>query len=339
MVLSPSLSLAPDRNVAMTLGARATRFTNDAWSLAGSGAVALRVPFSAGLGLLLSGYGEAIRTSYHATYLSGGGTPALEWRPGRFSFWGGYRLAAARTTLDQVSGVPLPRATNSSLEGPAFGTGIHGVTWSLNYREEHSRPSAVPVIDRSASLVIRRAPLTVGGSLGLRRAEDENRAFGGANLALSATPGIDLIAAVESYPSNRLTGALGGRAFTAGISLGIGGPRGPRALPKPAGVPPLTAGMTRLAYAAPEAESVDVAGDWNRWRPERLTRSRNGVWYTDLAIPAGYYRYAFRVDGTTWKVPKGVAAVDDGFGGKSAWLSVSEPGRTASQSANRKEAP
>jgi hypothetical protein len=29
--------------------------------------------------------------------------------------------------------------------------------------------------------------------------------------------------------------------------------------------------------------------------------------------------------------------VDDGFGGKSGWLTVREPGRTTRQSANRKE--
>jgi 1,4-alpha-glucan branching enzyme len=99
------------------------------------------------------------------------------------------------------------------------------------------------------------------------------------------------------------------------------------------------AGATRLALAAPEASRVEVAGDWNGWQLVALTRSTNGVWYADLPIPSGVYRYAYRIDSKTWEVPKGVAAVNDGFGGKSAWLTVRESGRTAAQSANRKEAP
>ena len=46
------------------------------------------------------------------------------------------------------------------------------------------------------------------------------------------------------------------------------------------------------------------------------------VWFVDLNIPPGQYRYAFRVDGAAWKVPAGAAVVDDDFGGKSAWLTV-----------------
>jgi hypothetical protein len=70
---------------------------------------------------------------------------------------------------------------------------------------------------------------------------------------------------------------------------------------------------------------VEVAGDWNHWRPVPLTRGNNGVWYGDFAIAPGLYRYAFRINGTVWEVPEGVAAVNDGFGGKSAWLSVRKP--------------
>jgi hypothetical protein len=46
------------------------------------------------------------------------------------------------------------------------------------------------------------------------------------------------------------------------------------------------------------------------------------VWYADLKIPPGQYRYAFRVNGIEWRVPDGATAVKDDFGGKSAWLTV-----------------
>ena len=51
----------------------------------------------------------------------------------------------------------------------------------------------------------------------------------------------------------------------------------------------------------------------------------HGVWFIDLPIPPGQYRYAFRIDGATWSVPDGAAVTSDDFGGKSAWLTVSEP--------------
>ena len=69
---------------------------------------------------------------------------------------------------------------------------------------------------------------------------------------------------------------------------------------------------------------MDVAGDFNEWTPVPATRAANGVWYADLRIAPGQYRYAFRVNGKEWRLPHGATAVDDGFGGKSAWLTVQQ---------------
>lgn len=347
--LGPSVTFAPNPNFALSLAGRATRFTNNAWSLGGSAAAALRAPLAGGFGLLLSGNGDAVRTSYRATYLSAEGVPALEWRHGVLSLWGGARAATARTSFEAapLRGAPLPGASSQSrsLLGPAFGGGLflptrdHQGSVSLSYREEHGSPAGVSVVDRTAALGIRQGRLALTGSLGVRRAPDERRTFGGARLAITLVRGVDMLGSAESYPSNRLTGAPGGRTFTAGLVLGIGGPRSLKPLPKPAGIPAVHAGFTRLSFSAPRATRVEVAGDWNAWNTVPLSRTTNGVWYVDLAIPPGRYRYAFRIDGKSWDVPKGVAAVNDGFGGKSAWLSVAESGRMATQSANRKEAP
>jgi len=347
--VAPALLLAPDPAVALSLGGRGTRFSGGEWSLGGTAALALRGQLGAGLSLLLSGTGDAIRTSYRASYLSAEALPALEWRRGAFSVWGGVRGAAARTTLELLGArPPLSAGSNQlsrSLLGPAFGGAVtarslgHRISGSLSYQEEHSRPDGVRVVDRIAGMSLLRGGLALNGSIGKRSAADESRLFGAGRLAVTVTPGVALIGAAESYASNRLTGALGGRAFTAGVSLTLGGPRLPRPSPKPAGVPRVGAGLTRLSLSAPEAAQVEVGGDWNGWHLVPLTRSANGVWYADLAIPPGVYRYGFRVDGAAWETPKGVAAVNDGFGGKSAWLTVSESGRSAGQSANRKEAP
>jgi hypothetical protein len=55
------------------------------------------------------------------------------------------------------------------------------------------------------------------------------------------------------------------------------------------------------------------------------------VWYADLALPPGDYRYAFRLDGSEWRVPEGAVASDDGFGGKTAYVSVARRSTTVSR--------
>jgi hypothetical protein len=346
--LAPSVLLAPSPSLALSFGGRGTRFSGGEWSLGGNGALAVRGALGGGFALRLDGDGEAIRASYRATYLLAEAIPALEWRYSAVTLWAGARAATARTSFAAGSLPPALSpggAQTASQAGPAFGGALRFTSlerrWDarLSYREEHGRPGGVTVVDRTAGLSLSRGALGLAASIGKRSAEAESRLFGGARISVGLTPALALVGAAESYPSNRLTGTVGGRAFTAGLSLALGGAHSPRALPKPAGVPQLRPAYTRLSLAAPEARQVEVAGDWNEWRPVPLTRSSNGVWYVDLAIPAGSYRYGFRVDGTTWTIPKGVAAVNDGFGGKSAWLSVPETGRTASQSANRKEAP
>jgi len=346
--IAPSLLLAPSASVALSLGGRGTRFSGGEWSLGGNGALAARGVLGAGFALRLDGDGEAIRASYRATYLLAEALPALEWRHSAITLWAGARAATARTSFDagRLPSALSPGGTQTASQaGAAFGAALRLASltrrWDarLSYREEHGRPAGIPVVDRTAGLSVSRGALGVAASLGKRNAADENRLFGGARISVGLTPALALVGAAESYPSNRLTGAVGGRAFTAGLSLALGGAHSPRALPKPAGVPQVRPLYTRLSLSAPAAHQVEVAGDWNEWRPVPLSKSSNGVWYVDLMIPAGSYRYGFRVDGTSWTIPKGVAAVNDGFGGKSAWLSVPETGRTGSQSANRKEAP
>src|SRR4029077_4277382 len=124
-----------------------------------------------------------------------------------------------------------------------------------------------------------------------------------------------------SYPSDRLIGARAGRFLNVGMSLRTGRSSPPHQV-SPQGVPAATAGLTRLAIHDDGATRVDVAGDFTNWKAIATHHAPNGVWYVDLRIPAGQYRYAFRVDGTEWRIPDGATAVDDDFGGKSAWLVV-----------------
>lgn len=346
-VLAPSATFLPHPNLRLALSARGTRFVNREWSVAGGAAADGRLPFSESFGLILGASADLTRASYRATYLQAEMVPALELRLGRVTAWAGARAAGARTSLQDGQAVPLPDpAGESVLErssvGAAFGGSVSvlrragGQEIRITYREEHGRPDGQDVVDRVAAASAMTQGIALSGTIGARRGPGEDRVYGGARIAIALTRGLALFGGAETYPSNPLLDTPGGRSISAGLSLTSGGmapeatrPREGAVGPRPAGVARVTPGLIRLSIRAGGASRVEVAGDWNEWRPTALARSANGVWYADLAIPPGEYRYAFRIDGTEWDVPNGVATVNDGFGGRSARLSVREPDRTS----------
>lgn len=152
--------------------------------------------------------------------------------------------------------------------------------------------------------------------------------FGNLTLAFAVTTASTLEIAAGHYLRSRLLDTPGGRYLAAGVALrrpGTSTAMRPREPLHSAGLPPPVRGVTRFVIAAPSARRVELAGDWNHWRAIPATRARNGVWYADLRIRPGRYRYAFRIDGRAWRVPAGSDAVPDDFGGQAAWLTVAEP--------------
>ena len=53
-----------------------------------------------------------------------------------------------------------------------------------------------------------------------------------------------------------------------------------------------------FSLMAPDARSVQLAGDFNSWNPEvnPLKKSSNGVWKINLKLSPGRYEYRFLVD-------------------------------------------
>jgi hypothetical protein len=332
--LVPSLLVASrDRGTSLLLSGRGTRFETGEWAGGGGLALEARIPARGALGLTLSGAGDYTITSYDWTFATLEGTSATELRVGGLSLHGGLRGATARTTFEMAGPAPGPGppatiANTAWLWGPVFGGSyrfsVPGVVpaMSVSYREEHARLEEERFVDRVAEARLLLGRVSLLGRTGWRSAPDERRSFGGVRGAVVVTPALAVIGALESYPSNRLTSTLGGRTLAAGLSLGFGRAGRAPSLPRPAGVAPPAGNMTRISIRAARASSVELAGDWNRWTPVPARRAENGVWYVDLALPPGDYRYAFRIDGREWRIPDGAAAVDDDFGGKSAWLTV-----------------
>lgn len=342
--VAPSATLFPHANLRLVIGARGTRFVTREWAIAGAAAADARLPVTGSTALVLGVSGDLTRASYRTTYLQAEAVPALEFRRGALTAWAGARGAAARTLIQNgspvpLSGVPRESVVERSSAGPAFGAAISlfraapGEEMRLSYREEHGHVSGEVITDRIAAATLARGPVALTGTVGARRAPGENRVYGGVKAAIAVSQNLALFGGAETYPSNPWLGSSGGRSISAGVSLSTGGGKAVAAGssgahgPRPHGMPAPAPGLTRLSIRAGTAARVEVAGDWNHWQPVPLRRAARGVWYADLAIPPGEYRYAFRIDGAVWEVPKGVAAVNDGFGGRSAWLSVRKPER------------
>ncbi|MGH7561206.1 MAG: glycogen-binding domain-containing protein [Gemmatimonadales bacterium] len=347
--IAPSVHLFPSAGSSAWVYARGTRFDGAVWSASGGAGLSMRTMGGGPLGLILTASGDATRASWGDTWIQGDALPAIEARLGSLSLYGGARGALARhspASDPRLGPLPSPGGagtTSRSTAGPAFGATLRlsgagaRELIRIRYREEHLRPDGLAVSERAATIELGRGSVTAAGSLGRQSAPDESRTFGGVQLTVGIVRGVALMGSFDSYAANRLAGTPAGRSLSLGLSLSTGGVRAPRSLPRPAGAPAPRPGYVRLSLRAPSARAVEVAGDWTSWKPVPLTRAANGVWYVDQRINPGEYRYAFRVDGTAWTVPDGVAAVNDGFGGRSAWLFVKETGSNEAKPETLKE--
>lgn len=341
ITIAPALMLQPSTRTSVQLGGNATRFSTEVWSLGANAAFSGRNPMGRFAVLTLSANGSAstLASGASGTFALGEVVPAVEILAGPLTLFGGARATAGRSSQPGIiSGPPPifggPRDAPSIVEtttaaGPLFGAALRlnagAGSLQLGAREDRLRVEDEMLTDRSISLVAAYDRIGVGAALGRRTAPGENVSFGSLNASLRLTSDVSLDVAAGRYPSNPVLNTPAGRYASAGLSLHFGGVDRAPELPKPAGVRTPRAGVTRLAIHAADARRVEVAGDFTEWKFVAARRAANGVWYADLTIPPGQYRYAFRINGTEWRVPDGATAVDDGFGGKSAWITV--PGR------------
>ncbi len=71
-----------------------------------------------------------------------------------------------------------------------------------------------------------------------------------------------------------------------------------------------------------QAQSVEIAGDFNRWIPEKLRRREGGLWQLVLPVAAGRHRYKFIVDGEWRRDPYQPLQLRNGFGGYDSYLEL-----------------
>ena len=335
---SPSVLYAPDAHFSAAVSAIATQFGGSTRAYGGSATVGARGGLGDFVAVAATAGGSTTGTSFGATYSSADLTPTVEATLGGLTLFAGAHAQAGSSTLRMAAATPggllngaAPGAQEVSSSrksvGPVAGAvlstaGLWPVT--IGYREEHARVTGVPVVDRVVTGSAGNSLLALSAIAGWRAAPDEHVAYGSASATLSVWRAAALQVAAGSYPSNRVSGIVGGRFASVGVVL-----RGSRALdnaldapPVVRGAGPVPRGVTRLAISAPDARRVALAGDWTRWEQVPATRAPDGTWYADVRVGPGEHRYAFRIDDRRWSVPAGVESVDDGFGGRSALLVV-----------------
>lgn len=88
--------------------------------------------------------------------------------------------------------------------------------------------------------------------------------------------------------------------------------------------PAVGAVTVRLTFYSPQAHTVSVAGDFNKWKIDADEMTRNdGMWSIELKLNPGVYSYSFVVDGKLWVADPGAQSyTDDGFGSRNAELRV-----------------
>ena len=329
-----------------TIGASATKFANDAWTAGISLGVNGRASNRA-ITPVIDIAAAAATTSYDFSYGSAEVIPSLEATIGAAKLFGGARLGAAGTSsalrpptgTAPIGTLPGGDQTTSNLARSIIaGASIaavasRGEVTTLGYRGETGIVAGRRQTDHGVSGSIAGAKVVMAATIGRRMTSAEATTHGTASLGLAVSPQLMLQFAAGSYPSNPMLGTAAGRFVNAGMSMRVG--RRAASLPTPAGVSTPAAGLTRVSIRASDAKRVELGGDFNKWQVVPATRADNGVWYVDLSLPPGEYRYAFRIDGKEWRVPEGVAAADDEFGGRTAWLTVAKTGKRSASNVSR----
>lgn len=69
-------------------------------------------------------------------------------------------------------------------------------------------------------------------------------------------------------------------------------------------------------FTAPNAQSVQLVGDFTDWRttPVTLSKAKDGVWRVSVDLEPGRHMYRFLVDGTWCDDPDCTARVPNPYG-------------------------
>lgn len=74
---------------------------------------------------------------------------------------------------------------------------------------------------------------------------------------------------------------------------------------------------------APAAQSVQIVGDFNHWRPVPMERRVDGWWHSQIMLCHGHHQYRFLVDGKARLDPAAAGVGRDDSGTPVSLIAVS----------------
>ncbi|HEX2217221.1 MAG TPA: glycogen-binding domain-containing protein [Gemmatimonadales bacterium] len=151
----------------------------------------------------------------------------------------------------------------------------------------------------------------------------------GLSASRDLSPTLAVVGAAGRAGSDPVTSVPGARYFALGLRLKVGPPL---ATPPPTlettteaapfRIGPAVAAGREIVVQAPDARSVELAGDFTDWKPVALRPWGEDAWRTLLPVPPGLHRLAVRIDGGEWQAPPGTRAIESEFGGEVAEVVV-----------------
>jgi len=234
--------------------------------------------------------------------------------------WAGATVATARNSYDSaaVTGF-VPNVGAWAQSGSVRAT--------LSY--QHTLLSGDVYPEANLSLTHTRGPADVtvyGGVRATPFGTGLDERWAGAAVAYWLTRNAALLVSGGRYSADVLQNLPGGDFLSVGLRLT---PRRVRPIPINAVAPIVysseQAVRGAIGFEVAGASRVEIAGDWNGWTAEPLSRDSAGRWTVPPGLAPGVYRFNLRVDGERWIVPADVPSVDDGFGGRVGLLIVSGP--------------
>ena len=151
-----------------------------------------------------------------------------------------------------------------------------------------------------------------------------------AELAVPLRQPVHLVLAGGTRPDRPDLAQAGGRFAQLAVRFDVGNATDAHAiaaepLPDPATTAVAVApGRYLLRLRLPSARTVEIKGDLTDWQVVALRRADGSAtdWEVLLDSPAGLYHVNVRIDGGDWRVPAGLPAVPDRFGGTTGLLDL-----------------
>lgn len=98
--------------------------------------------------------------------------------------------------------------------------------------------------------------------------------------------------------------------------------------------------MAEFIFFRPQAKKVCILGDFNGWRDNELTmtRQKDGTWTARVYLPAGDFRFRYRCDGE-WFIDYAAFGIDCGDFGLDSIVRISQDNTKCVDKSARKPRP